>query len=154
MSTFFDTDVQADLDLLHSSVRDHAELDNVASQVEWEIIDHFSQRPYKLRSNYDAFFEYESGSDESQEIEVRLIGYNSTTPASSEAGLKEALRRTIGKVVSEVLRDYDNANDVQSITQGKRSITYAGKVPTWDEWPDNWKGYLSNYSARIPNYAT
>lgn len=152
MANFFDTSVQADLNLLHSSIREHDELDNIVDKVEWEIIELFTQREGQNRGTWQDFFEYENGNDPNNELKVRLVGYDSTTPTDSDADLKEALKRTIARVTSWVLRDYNNAQGVTSISQGQRSVSYAGSVPSWQEWPDDWDRLLHNYDARIPNY--
>lgn len=152
MANFFDTSAQADLNLLHSSIREHDELDNIVDKVEWEIIELFTQREGQNRGTWQDFFEYENGNDPNNELKVRLVGYDSTTPTDSDADLKEALKRTIARVTSWVLRDYNNAQGVTSISQGQRSVSYAGSVPSWQEWPDDWDRLLHNYDARIPNY--
>jgi uncharacterized protein (DUF2267 family) len=154
MADFFDTSSQDDLDLLHESIRNHDELDQIVDDVEWEIINvAFMQREGGTRGVVQDFFEYEDGNDPNNELKVRLVGYDSDTPTDSEDDLKEALRRTIARVVSWVLRDYKNPQGVRSIQQGQRSVTYAGSVPSWTEWPDDWDRMLHNYDARIPNYA-
>lgn len=152
MSTFFDTSDITDLNLLHSSIRNNEELDNVVDSVEWELIDSFTQRESLGLSTVDAFFEYEAGADPTASLEVRLVGYDPDDPADSEAGLKIALKRTIADIVSWVLRDYNNTQGVQSISQGRRSITYSGRVPSWREWPDGWDTKLDLYNAKHQNF--
>lgn len=151
-ATFFDTNAQNDLDLLHSSVRSHNELDNVVEQVEWKILDHYKQRKGLGVANNADFFRYESGSDPDNEIKVRLVGYDQDTPADSEDDLKEQLRRAIGKAASWVLRNYDNPQGAQSITQGKRSVSYGVTVPDWEQFPSGITGLLKNFDARISAY--
>ena len=150
--TFFDPTKPEDISLLHSSVRDHEELFDVSDRVEYEVLERYKQRDMERVSTYEAFFEYEFGRDPSQEIKVRLVGYDAETPADSEEGLKEALRRTIAEVVSWVLRNYDTQSDVSSIRQGSRSITYSGNAPTWESFPRGWDRLLKNYDASIKNY--
>ena len=152
MADFFDTTKEADLNLLHSSIREDNELSNVVDSVEYQIIDAFKQRDMERVSTYEAFFEYESGRDPSSEIEVRLVGYDKENPKESEDGLKESLRRTIAEVVSWVLRNYDNNAEVNSERQGQRSVTYSTHAPTWDKFPEGWDRLLSNYDARIKGY--
>lgn len=152
MATFFDTSVQTDLNLLHSDVREHDEVDNVIDKVEWEILNHYKQRPsipIRVRTGSENL----KIGPESSDIEVQLIGYDSDTPADSDDGLKEALKRAIAHVASWVLRNYDNAQGVSSITQGKRSITYAGTVPDINDWPDGWGATLKNYDDREALYS-
>lgn len=150
MSVFFNP--STDQALLHSSVRNSDELSTIVDQVEWEILNAYSQRDMEAIGTYEAFFEYEFGRDPTDEIKVRLFGYNADDPANSEAGLKEALKRTIALVVSKLLRNYDNQDNVQSIQQGKRSVTYAGMVPTYTSFPTGWDRFLKNYDARYSSY--
>jgi len=152
MSDFFDTSAQADLDLLHSSVRNNAELDNVVDKVEWQIIDYFSQREGTYRTTYSDFYQYEDGNDPLNEILVRLVGYDQDTPTNSLADLQEALRRTIAEVVSYVLRKYDRQSGVSSVQQGKRSISYMQAATDPNSWPDSWKSRLKNFDAKVPTY--
>jgi hypothetical protein len=152
MANFFNSASQSDKDLLHKSVRDHDELELLVDKVEHEIIDAFKQRDMQSLSTYEAFFEYEFGRDPSKDIKVRLSGYDEDDPASSDSGLKEALRRTIADVVSWALRNYDNSHNVRSIQQGQRSVTYATVIPSWRDWPSGWDNMLHNYDARISTY--
>lgn len=152
MADFFDTSKDEDLNLLHSSVRTHDEVDNVVNQVEWNILDHYSQREGQSWGNYDDFFEYEQGNDPTNEIKVRLVGYDSEDPTNSEADLQEALRRTIADVSSWVLRNYHRSQGVDEIQQGNRSYSSSSGVPSWREWPHGWQNKLSNFSAEIPAY--
>jgi len=150
MATFFDTSKQDDLDLLHSSVRSHNEIDNVVDKVEYEILDYYKQRPsvpLRLQTGRENLYT-------TNEIQVRLIDYDNDNPSNSEADLQEALRRTIAEIASWVLRNYDNNQaDVQSIKQGKRSITYMGAAPSWKDWPDGWQHYLRNFDDREALYS-
>ena len=152
MANFFDPNDVNDRYLLHSSVRDHDELALAVDKVEWEIIDAFTQRDSQGIATYDAFFKYESGADPFEDLKVRLVGYNADDPGDSDDGLKEAMRRTIADIVSGILRDYDNPQGVGSITQGKRSISYSGSIPSWRDWPSGWDRKLRNYDARLQNY--
>lgn len=152
MATFFDASNPSDLDLLHSSIRSDDELQNVVNSVEWEVLNAFSQRDLEKIGTYEAFFEYENGRDPNDEIKVRLVGYDKTTPADSDAGLKEALKRTIAEIVTWVIRNYNSTDGVKSITQGKRSITYIGDSPDFNSFPMGWDRRLKNYDARIMPY--
>lgn len=149
MSTFFDPSKKEDLDLLHSSVRDDDELTNVVNKVEYEMIDHFRQRP-DIPVYFRSGFENLSSQNR---IKVRLIGYSEDDPSQSNADLKEALRRSIAHVVSYILRNYDNLVGAQAIRQGQRSVTYKGVIPDVDKWPDGWKSYLRNFDDREAHYS-
>ena len=148
MADFFDINTVADQSLLHSSIRDDAELQNVVDQVEWEIIDYFRQRE-SLRSDIVSGKENLTST---QSINVMLIGYDQATPTDSRDDLQEALRRTIADITNWVLRNYSNPQGFQSKSQGNRSYTATGVIPTWREWPDGWKSKLRNFDAKIPSY--
>ena len=149
MSFFFDIENQADLNLLHSSVRDNDELANIVDQVEWEMIEYFRQRP-------DMPLYFRSGLENLSSlnrIRVRLIGYNEDDPEDSSDELKEAFRRAIAYVVSDVIRNYNNVVNATSIRQGQRSVTYNGKVPDVKDWPSGWKRFFKNYDDREAVYS-
>lgn len=154
MADFFDTSAQADLDLLHSSIREHPELDNMVDKVEFEILQFYSQRENDHWDNYWDFFKYEKGAPTSTEILVRLVGYDQDTPTNSEADLQEALRRTIAEVASWALRNYSNSPGAHNVTLGRFSTGSGGlsDLPTVNDWPDNWNRFLKNFDAKIPKY--
>ena len=153
MATFFDVNKEADLNLLHQSVRTNVELPNEVDKIEWEIFDFYSQRDMQGLATYENFFKYESGVMPGSEIKIRLAGYNSDSPEDSEAGLKEALRRTIADIASMVLRNYDNDTDIVSQSQGNRAVTFGTAGATgWRSWPAGWNRKLSNYDAKIQPY--
>lgn len=146
---FFDTGTQDDLDLLHESVRNHSELDNVVNEVEYRILDYYKQRPsvpLRLQTGRENLYS-------TNDIQVRLIHYDNDTPANSQQDLKDALKRTIADIASWVLRNYDSpTGGVKSIGQGKRSIEYMGAVPDWKHWPDGWQRWLHNFDDREAQY--
>lgn len=152
MYQFFDVDNADDLKLLHQSVRTNSELETIIEQVQWQIIEAFSQRDMQGLTTYEAFFKYEFGVNPRDVIKVRLLGYNESEPEESQAGLKEAFRRTIAKVVSWVLRSYTNPQEVSRIKQGQREVEYSGAVPTWQDFPKGWDRLFKNYDARIQAY--
>lgn len=139
---YFDPSNAADKNLLHADVRDHAELANVAGQIEHEVIEHY-------REEYPRFPQtgYRSSTfdpDGPLVTRVFLHGYDED-PAEAEANFKEALRRTIAELVSFALRVYDNEIGIQSKRRGGRSESYAGRIPTKDEWPGGWDHRLILY---------
>ena len=148
MATFFD--IPQDENLLHSSVRANDELQNVIDNVEYEILDYYKQRPsipLTLQTGRENLYT-------TNEIQVRLIDYDNDNPENSEADVKEALKRTIADVASWGLRNYDNTQGgVQSIQQGKRSITYMGSAPSWRDWPSGWNARLKNFDDREALYS-
>ena len=152
MYQFFNVDSADDLKLLHKSIRTNTELENIVEQIQWQIIEAFSQRDMQGLTTYEAFFKYEFGDNPRDVIKVRLLGYNEDDPEESEAGLKEAFRRTIAKIASWVLRNYSNPQDVRRIKQGQREVEYSGTVPTWENFPKGWDRLFKNYDARIQPY--
>lgn len=146
---FFDVDEADDLALLHSSVRSDAELSNVVDNVEYEILDFYKQRPsvpLTLQTGKESLYT-------SNEVSVRLIDYNQTTPSSSEQDLKDALKKTIAEVASWVLRNYETELHVASMSQGNRSITFYGLSPSWRDFPSGWQRWLKNFDDREALYS-
>jgi len=146
---FFDTSEQDDLDLLHSSVRTDSELDNVVANVEYEILDYYKQRPsipILLQTGRENLYT-------TNEIQVRLLDYDNDTPSDSEQELKDALKKTIAEITSWVIRNYNNSQNVDSIKQGKRSISYYGLSPSWKDFPSGWQRWLKNFDDREALYS-
>lgn len=153
MATFFDVNSEADLDLLHRDVRGNTELPNIVDLVEWEIIDFYRQRDMQGIATYENFFRYESGVMPGTELRVRLSGFNEADPIESDAGLREALRRTIADIASFVTRNYEALTGVSSQSQGNRAISYeSGGSISWRNFPTGWNRKLSNYDAKIQSY--
>jgi hypothetical protein len=131
--------------LLHESIRDHDELQNIVDKVEKEIIHFYKQRPSRFtpvrsgRENLDKT---------PNQIEVRLYDWKGT---DSPEDLKADLKETIADVASFVMRNYDNAQSVSQIQQGQRSITYA-RANDWRSWPDGWNYRLKNWDNREANF--
>ena len=145
---FFDVDSN-DLDLLHSSIRDHAELRKVVDNVEYEVLDYYKQRPsipLTLQTGRENLYT-------TNDIQVRLIDYDNDNPANSEQDVKNALKRTIAEITSWVLRNYDNMQNVKSISQGKRSIEFYGLAPSWKDFPKGWQRWLRNFDDREALYS-
>lgn len=146
---FFDVTVQDDLDLLHSAVRNDSELDNVIANVEYEILDYYKQRPsipLGLQVGRENLYN-------TNQVSVRLLGYDQDNPANSTQQLKDALKKTIAEVASWVIRNYNTPQNMQSIRQGKRSLSYHGRSPSWRDFPDGWQRWLSNFDDREARYS-
>lgn len=146
---FFDTADADDLALLHSSVRTNAELSNVVDNVEYEILDYYKQRPsipLSLRTGRENLYT-------TNEIQVRLIDYDNDTPSNSEQDLKDALKKTIAEITSWVIRNYNNEQNISSIQQGKRSVSFYGLAPSWKDFPSGWNRWLKNYDDREAVYS-
>ena len=146
---FFDTAEADDLALLHSSVRTDDELDNVIANVEYEILDYYKQRPsipLQLRVGRENLYNV-------NEVSVRLLDYNQDVPANTTQQLKDALKKTIAEVASWVLRNYSNSQNVASIQQGKRSVSYYGLSPSWKDFPSGWNRWLKNFDDKEARYS-
>ena len=112
---------------LHPSVVDDSELTTQAKNAEYDILNHYTE-----------------------DGEVKLKGY-AESKAEADDKLVEAVERTIGDVVSFRLRNMDVKDNVESIRQGARSITYSD-TPSWDGWPDGWMSKLTPYDNRTQLY--
>lgn len=142
---YFDPAILSDVNLLHSSVREHSELSNVAAQVEYDVIDHYTEEYPRLKNTSYKSTTYDP--DAPIRTVVKLHGYDKD-PEKAESNLKEALRRTIATVISATLKQYDNERNLQSERLGNRSYSYAGKIPTKDDWPNGWDRRLSKFDNR------
>ncbi len=146
---FFDTNEQDDLDLLHSSVRDDSELDNVVANVEYEILDYYKQRPsipLQLQVGRENLYN-------TNQVSVRLLDYDQDNPANSTQELKDAIKKTIAEITSWVIRNYNTPQNVESIQQGKRSVSYYGLSPSWQDFPKGWQRWLKNFDDREARYS-
>lgn len=134
MATFFDIESQTDVDLLHASVRMHTERDRVINAVETDVLNRFT-----IRTGVNTY-------------RVELEGYNDTTPASSHANLKAALKRAIAAVASHRLRNYERDPSLQIEELGDYKYdrgTGAGKLDV--SWPTGWDSELIRfYNERPP----
>jgi hypothetical protein len=146
---FFDTSKPDDLDLLHSSVRNNEEVSKVVANVEYEVLDYYKQRPsipLQLQVGRENLYN-------TNQVSVRLLDYNQDDPASSTQELKNALKKTIAEITSWVIRNYDNQQNVTSIQQGKRSISFYGLSPSWQNFPSGWQRWLKNFDDREARYS-
>jgi len=123
MADYFDPSDPSDVELLHSSVREDPELPVIVDQIEWEVIDRYTEGT-------------------GDHMRVQLEGY----PDSDD--LSEALRRTIADVASWVLRDYSNEQGVVSQRQGNRSVVYSTRIPSWRDYPPQWDRRLTRFDKR------
>jgi hypothetical protein len=152
MYQFLDVTNEDDLKLLHAEVRGSDELANVVEQVQFEIIQAFSQRDMQGLTTYESFFRYEFGVDPRDVIRVRLLGFDEVDPGQSEADMKDVLKRTIANVTSWVIRNYYNPQSVTMIKQGQRAVSYSGVTPSYMDFPSGWDRLLKNFDARIQPY--
>lgn len=120
-------------DYLHPSVRTDPELSTSVENAEYDLFNYFTEVD-----------------DEGVRF-VALIGYDEVV-GEADPELVEAVERTLGEVVSFRLRNAGNADGVQSIQQGQRSVSYFDSAPGWDDWPINWHRLLIPFDDRIVNY--
>lgn len=151
MATYFDPSSSSDIFLIHSSVRAHSELVQMAAQVEEEIINHYRERnrdgyaeyPYYGSSTGTAFITTDG------KYVIWLDGYKEDA-SLADARLKDALRRTIADVISHRLKHYDDEPGIKSWTQGRRSVTYSGSGID-GQWPKAWNKRLTEFNLN-PSY--
>lgn len=159
---YFDPDESCDLALLHSTVRSHSELSNVAARVEKEIIRKYKKwlRRERLWSIDVATDDYYTVLEGNHWYGVYLTGYD-PDPANADgynadrtlwSGLCDALRDAIANVVSETLRQYSRNTGFTSESLGDYSYT---KSTTTEEainvkWPQGWDAPLRIYDRRPP----
>lgn len=142
MATYFNASDEADKLLISEEVRAHSDLYSVAAQVEMEVIEYFT--------SYCTVSAPVTGA-EVVEKTVELRGYNADS-ALAEAGLKDALRRTIADVVSHRLQYYDTDETLTSVRRGSRAWTRENGAVNKD-WPKNrWDWRLIPYDKRDPIY--
>ena len=133
MATFFDTELTADVNLIHTRVRTDENLDTIVDTVERDVLLRFT-----IRTGVNTY-------------RVELEGYDDTTPANSNAYLIEALRRTIGKVASHRLLHYDDDDSHMSESMADYSYSRGGNKLDPD-WPDSWESELSQFYAETERW--
>lgn len=124
---WFDVTESADLDLLHSSIRNDDELLNAVT-----------------RAQLDIFTAYREGGV------VKLSGYDADVELA-DAELVTVVKNTIADIVSFRLRSYNNEYGVESIQQGQRSITFRDSG-YWDAMPKRWNSLLTDFDTREALY--
>jgi len=149
-NTYFN--IADDKTLLHASVRDNSELQNVATQVEADILQHYRDRLRYYNKDGVPIWFWNFGFPELRlPTDIKLRGY-APDPANAEPGLKNALKKTIADVISHCLRYYDNDEGVTYERRGYRQTRYK-KIPTKNDWPKNWDWRLAIYDSREKVYA-
>lgn len=151
MATYFDYSDSDDTALLHSYVRTHTELEQVANEVEYEIIEMYTfptpTQPY-IENFGDTYFSdekpyYHTTSDHI----VWLNGYRPDADDTlTNPLLKEAMRRTIAKVVSHRLLHYDYWARIKREKRGRREVEY--ETQNDKMWPDAWDALLVAFDLR------
>lgn len=147
-NVFFKAADAEDRLLLHADLRTHDDLEVVAYEAEAQVIDHFTEydTPY-LASSWPTFNPW------SQTPRVRLLGYDESNPAASDAGLRQALRWAIAEVVSYRLKrrlESAVAEGYASETLGDYSYRRFSRPTGTDQsgFPDGWKRHLARYDRR------
>lgn len=126
MATFFNRDTKGDMDLIHSTVRNHPEVERIVVRTERDILLH-----YTVRTGLDTFT-------------VSLTGYNEENPSASTARLRELLKHAIADVASHRLRNYHRNPALQSERLEQYQYdrgSYSG-VADYD-WPQGWDAELN-----------
>lgn len=116
-----------DIDLFHSSVRDHPELNVAIRKAQFDVFNHYLQ-----------------------DGEIKLKGYEAD-PDQADSMLVSHVKQTIADVVSFRLRNYDQQDGIQSKRSGNRSITFSQSA-TWDALPQRWTKYLVDFDNRKALY--
>lgn len=127
---WFDPD--KDSGLLHASVRSDPELDNAASKAEFDL--------------FAAYTECRNG-----EFVVCLKGYDED-PEKADPHLRAAVKRAIADIVSYRLRGYGDPPGVSSMSQGNRSVQFAGSSAGWSGFPKGWQRTLTPFDQRTQLY--
>lgn len=140
MANYFD--ITADLGLLHPDVQASDRLVEVSAQVEAEVIG-----KYRTHVGNDYYPRPRDVVISSNNYVIMLRGYVADADnANSE--LKDALKRTIAKVISHrlMMEMTDSEQGVTSWTDGARSRTYSKAQDT--QWPSRWRSLLVPFELR------
>lgn len=146
MASYFDISSAADLFLIHSSVRDHCELSQMAASVEDEIISQYRERNVGGYTEYP-YYSSQTGTPYTTTDGKYIIWLDGYKVDADEADtrLKDAMRRTIADVISHRLKHYDDEPGIKSWTQGRRSVVYAGDGID-AHWPKSWNKRLIEFN--------
>lgn len=129
MANYFNPSNEDDLKLLHSSVRTSAELENVASRVERQIINFYT---IDLRAV-------------ATPTTVALDGYEIDADDATNP-FKADFKQTIADVISHLLMNYD-ARDEKRIKIGQREKEFF-QPKNYKSWPIGWNNWLKPYELR------
>lgn len=149
-TTYFDVTAPADQNLLAPEYRAYADLANVASTVELEIIAFYTARAP------DALYTYRQSVPIGEAVGainlarfVFLRGYKASSQDSlTDPQLKDALRRTVALVIEwRIAQRIRNAVMSSSSMQGV-SRTYIEQARSL--WPAGWTRWLKDFDTREP----
>lgn len=150
MASYFQFDDADDLKLLHSSIRTSAELENVASSAEADVIATYRFRisggSWRLR-NQILNSEGSPYLYPNEDFVVYLDGYRpDADDALTSTLLKDALKRAIANVISHRLRSYNSQGKVKREKRGRREVEFQSASD--NDWPDNWSSSLAEFDLR------
>lgn len=111
-----------DSDLLHPSVRNDDNLQNVVNKVEYDILSEYRNANGK----------------------VELQGFD-PDPSQTSPQLAKALKHTIAEVVSHRLRVDDIQPGLTGLSRGDRSWSWGDPEKMNRKWPDDWNSLLVTF---------
>lgn len=140
MATYFSP--SADYALLDPSLRQDSSLESVSGQVEHEVI-----ARYREFVGNDWQTLPENVVVDADRYAVMLRGYQPDSD-DAEAKVKDALRRTIARVVSHRLSSMRTGAEagVTAWSEGARSRSYGHAIDP--DWPRNWQSLLVPFLLR------
>lgn len=133
---FFDPTDAADLALLPEAVRTDPDLASMCEVAERDVIQFYSERTTD------------------DDIEVLLEGWDADAPATSDAGLLEELRYTIGRVVGHRLVYKSLDPSLSRVKLADWEAEFGGDQSSIGVlWPNGWSLALDRfYSNKAPWY--
>jgi len=153
VTAYFNATSTADLTLVVKDVRSYPDLSVVATQAEWDVIEHFT-RQFPAAVDHVNNFYVGRGYHRGNGVYVALEGFDpdASAVAAAYADLVTALKWTIADVISWRLSKYSEAPHVDSIsTKGGSSKTFSSSK---DERfpPGQWDARLKRWDIRLVVY--
>ena len=147
MTTYFTHNTEADLALLPERYRGYSDLENIAAQVEADVISRYTDmnQPwgYTRRSYNPASTEINSDTG----LAVFLSEYAADASAA-DTNFADAMRRTIAEVIAWRIR-WVNSNPLlegESTSESGKSRTY--RQQAFSAFPPHWDWRLKPYDTR------
>ena len=130
MASYFD--ITTDKYLLHSSVRNHAEVSNMATVKERELIRFYTYR------------------NDAGTLTVGIKGYKADADDVTETGLVTVMKDAIAAMVSDALMEYDTPDGLTSETLG--DYTYERESGKVNRGLEKAEAILVDYDCREPTW--
>lgn len=151
MATYYDASLQAHKDLLPPEQRAYADLANLATECEKDVIEQFTERArdsiYTAPSLVGEGGEQVGATD--MQRYVRLRGYKADSAhADVDADLKDALKRTIADVLSWRIERRLRGQALSGTSVQGVSRAYIEAAAGL--WPRGWDRRLRTFDLRIP----